>query len=90
MASQQPTQLTMSLDIRLTDEEEKFLHIMARKIYPTAWGDSSFYTENQQTTAVGHVRAAFLEAIKGSNVKITRKRKTKPCRPSMKPSKETA
>lgn len=80
----------MSLDIKLTDEEEKFLHIMARKIYPTAWGAGSFYTENHQATAVGHVRAAFLDACKGSNVKITRKRKTKPCRPSTKPSKETA
>lgn len=65
----------MSSDIRLTEAEEIFLRVMARKIYPTAWGHRSFYTEDDQATAMKHVKDAFLMAQKSMNVRITKKRK---------------
>lgn len=65
----------MSSDIRLTEAEEIFLSVMARKIYPTAWGERSFYDETDQPTAMKHVKDAFLMARKSLNVSVHKKDK---------------
>lgn len=59
----------------LTEAELELIHQMARKIYPTAWGNHEppVYDQN---TAIGWVQQAYLDARKRTGgIKIMKKKK---------------